>query len=268
VSSQHALIRWIGSGWQVADRASLNGTRVEGRLLERGRFYELEEGAVVSFGDRNERWCLCDATEPLPFVTCLDSGLTINGCSGVITLPTAENPRCALYRAPDGTWRIEDADGRTRAILDGEHFHVGAKRYGFHCPTSLGATYAACASEFTGTLQFAVSKDEEYVELSLCFEDRIVSLGCRAHNYLLLLLARARQADEAANLAAQECGWMYKAQLAEALRVTPQQVDGDVFRIRGHFGQHGVAQSSNIIERRPRTTQLRLGMSKTRIKTS
>jgi hypothetical protein len=49
------------------------------------------------------------------------------------------------------------------------------------------------------------------------------------------------------------------------LKMTPQQVDGEVFRIRKHFTQHGVLESTLVLERRPRTKQLRLGIGKLRI---
>ena len=47
--------------------------------------------------------------------------------------------------------------------------------------------------------------------------------------------------------------------------MTSQQVDGEVFRIRRHFGHHGVPQAATIIERRPGTTQLRIGMARLEI---
>ena len=81
----------------------------------------------------------------------------------------------------------------------------------------------------------------------------------------MLTLARARLADEANNISELDCGWVYKEQLAQGLLVSSQQVDGEVFRIRRHFGQHGVSQSATIIERRPGTTQLRVGIARLQI---
>jgi hypothetical protein len=268
VSAQHAVIRWNGAEWQVLDRASRNGTRLDGRKLEPGRFYDLEQRCVLSFGHPDECWSLFDASEPAPLVTCIDNGATIRGSNGVITVPSTERARCSLFRVPDGTWRIEIADSTPRAIFDGEEFELDGRRYRLFCPMAVGTTYSRAEGDLAPVLELAVSRDEEYVELSLKYADRVVPLGSRSHNYLLLVLARARHADESANLPAGERGWMYKAQLADALGVTPQQVDGDVFRIRAHFGQHGIAEAASIIERRRRTTQLRLGLEKTLITTT
>ena len=37
VSTQHAVIRWSGNGWELIDRASRNGTRLNGETVEPGR---------------------------------------------------------------------------------------------------------------------------------------------------------------------------------------------------------------------------------------
>jgi hypothetical protein len=58
---------------------------------------------------------------------------------------------------------------------------------------------------------------------------------------------------------------MDKDALADGFKITPQQIDGEVFRIRKHFAQHGLAESATIIERRPRTKQIRLGLGQVRV---
>src|ERR1700742_3630828 len=62
VSSQHAVIRWSGNAWEVLDRGSRNGTRLDGAALEPGRAYRLQKGSVLSFGHPRERWTLADAS--------------------------------------------------------------------------------------------------------------------------------------------------------------------------------------------------------------
>src|SRR5262245_40548514 len=64
VSAQHAVIRWSGTGWQLLDRGSRNGTMLAGRRLEPGRPHNLDTQAVISFGHPSECWRLDDATEP------------------------------------------------------------------------------------------------------------------------------------------------------------------------------------------------------------
>jgi hypothetical protein len=94
---------------------------------------------------------------------------------------------------------------------------------------------------------------------------KVVQLGHRSHNYLLLLLARARQNDAEAGVSETSCGWMYKEDLANALHMTPAQIDGEIFRIRRHFARHGLPEAATIIERRNRTNQLRIGVAQIRI---
>lgn len=94
---------------------------------------------------------------------------------------------------------------------------------------------------------------------------KVVHIGNRSHNYLLLILARARLKDSEAGLPDTSCGWMYKEDLAKALGITPTQIDNEVFRIRKHFARHSLPEAATIIERRNRTSQLRIGLSRLRI---
>jgi hypothetical protein len=41
--------------------------------------------------------------------------------------------------------------------------------------------------------------------------------------------------------------------------MAPPQLNIDVFRIRRHFAAAGIAGAAGIVERRPRTQQLRIG---------
>ena len=115
------------------------------------------------------------------------------------------------------------------------------------------------------TLHFAVSSDEEFVELALESARAHVALGSRAHNYLLLTLARGYRADQEAGVAPSACGWRDKEELAKGLGLTPEQVDGEVFRVRKHFARHGLVEANQVIERRARTKQIRLGLASFRI---
>ncbi|HET7538811.1 MAG TPA: FHA domain-containing protein [Polyangiaceae bacterium] len=268
VSGQHALIRWNGNSWRLLDRGSRNGTHLNGKLIEPGRDVALEQGAVIAFGHPNERWALVDISAPQPGVVCLETGAYLASVDGVIGLPSADNPACVLYQqGADGPWQLELPNQSTVPIQDQETFQFADAQWRFCCPRALSTTTAADlnAELLESGLVFRVSSDEEFVELSLQYAHRLLALGTRQHNFLLLTLARARLADAARALPEAECGWVYKEQLAQGLLVTSQQVDGEVFRIRRHFGHHGVPHAAIIIERRPGTTQLRIGMSRLQI---
>lgn len=267
VSSQHAVIRWSGNGWELLDRGSRNGTRLNGAVVEPGRAYRLLRGAVVSFGHPDERWSLSDTSEPQAMVLALDSGEVRLEHYGLIGLPSNDNPEVTLFKDVDGTWKLEDLDGAVRGLGAGQTFETAGRSYVFSCPTTNELTESGGLALQTGppTLEFLVSSDEDFVALSLVYENRSLALGSRAHNYLLLTLARQRLLDSANNVAPASSGWLDKDELANGLRMTPQQIDGEIFRIRRHFASHGVPDSSSIVERRERTRLIRIGFDRLRV---
>jgi FHA domain len=267
VSSQHAVVRWAGNSWEALDRGSRNGTRLDGASLEPGRAYRLAKGSVLSFGHPDERWALSDASEPQVMALALDTGEAHFEHLGMIGVPSNENPSCTLFQDTDGAWKLEDADGSVHVLRDGQTFESDGQRFAFSRPSSsdLTAGVDPAANAEPPTLQFLVSSDEDFVELTLQYDKRSVALGSRGHNYLLLTLARQRLADSANNVPVGSSGWMDKEQLAEGLRITPQLIDGEIFRIRKHFASHGLVEAATIIERRARTRQIRLGLSRVRV---
>jgi hypothetical protein len=249
------------------DRGSRNGTQLNGVVLEPGRGFRLLRDALLTFGHEDERWVLVDASEPQTMAVSLDTGQALLGAQGLIGLPSSKRPECTLYLAPDGLWRIEQPNGEVEELSDGQIIDCGGRKFRFCCPSSNSATetLSLAHERVVPTLHFAVSSDEDFVELTLEYPERRVPLGSRSHNYLMLTLARQMLADRAANLPEASCGWMDKDELADGFKMTPQQVDGEVFRIRKHFTQHGLPESTTIIERRPRTKQIRLGLAVLRI---
>lgn len=261
VSAQHALIRWQHRTWEILDRGSRNGTRLDGVALEPGRPYRLHAGATITFGHPDESWVMADVEPPQTMAVDLASGEAVLAADGLLALPSASAPECTLLLHAD-SWRLEGADGGLRPIADGAIIECGGRRYRFCAPLSSEATASVLqpADGRAPGLHFAVSSDEEFVELFLCYDERRLPLGSRGHNYLLLTLARAYLKDCAAGAPAESSGWVDKDELARGLGMTPQQIDGEVFRIRKHFSQHGLGEAVTIIERRPRTKQIRLGI--------
>lgn len=266
VSGQHALIRWDGRAWEILDRGSRNGTQLNGVALEPGRAQRLLKDGIVTFGHADERWALVDAGEPQTMALALDDGEALLNLQGLIGLPSSKSPECTLFQDHEGVWRIERADGEVEVVTDGHIIDCAGRQFRFCCPASTSATETLLAApRGEPTLCFSVSSDEDFVELTLEYPERKIALGSRSHNYLMLTLARQKLADLAANLPEASCGWMDKDELADGFKMTPQQVDGEVFRIRKHFTQHGLPESTTVIERRPRTKQIRLGLSKLRV---
>jgi hypothetical protein len=111
-------------------------------------------------------------------------------------------------------------------------------------------------------LDLSVSSDEEHVELTVTHHDRRVAMGARAHNYLLLTLARRRIRDVQDGFPDTVCGWIYRDALAHDPDMTGPRLNIHVFRIRRQLAVLGVTDAPRIIERRVDTGQLRVGTSK------
>ena len=117
----------------------------------------------------------------------------------------------------------------------------------------------------TLTLCFAVSRDEEHVELFLIDGERRFELGSRAHHYLLLTLARARLHDADSEENEAERGWLYADDLARDLALDLTQLNLHVYRARQQLARAGILNAGRLVERRAGSRQLRLGPDKLQI---
>lgn len=264
VSAQHAAIRWIGQAWELKDLGSRNGTKVDEKPLEAGEAVRLEKGMKIAFGRSEQLWEVDDVAPPLPMLVPIGeptNPLVID--SDVVALPSQDNPLATVYHAPDGSWNLEHEDALVK-LVSGQIFEVGHRLWRLSCPTTLANTIedpARASSELSGiALRFRVSADEEHVELSLKRKGEAADLGSRTHNYLLLLLARQRMADVDQGLTDAGCGWVYRDDLISQLRTDRERLNIDIFRIRKQFSAAGVADAAGIIERRPGSGQLRIGI--------
>lgn len=135
-----------------------------------------------------------------------------------------------------------------------------------HILTVRGAGYqlTGLMQQSPATLCFAVSPDDEHIQLTLVSGGARTRCPSRAFDYMLLLLARARLADAAdAPTDRKDHGWMDTSELAYALELTRQHLNVDVFRARRSFQAMGMADSQAIIE--TKAGLVRLGVSEIRI---
>jgi hypothetical protein len=264
VSSQHAHIRWTGEGWEVKDLGSRNGTFLDGVQLKPGTSQPLRVGARLVFGHDEQEWLFADDTPPRAMVIPLKGGDPLLMEGDMLAVPSADDPRATLYRATDGRWVLERPDDAHVAIGNGWLFEVGGLPWRFVCPDVIPRTSAteqpSQISELR--LEFGVTRDEEHVELRAYMGagGQAIDLGSRAHNYLLLTLARQRLTEAQQGEPETSCGWFYQEDLANALGTNPNQLNIDIFRIRKQFAALGVVDAAGIIERRARTRQLRIGV--------
>ncbi|MGC4092583.1 MAG: hypothetical protein QM756_32825 [Polyangiaceae bacterium] len=231
--------------------------------LEVGKAYAVVEGAELAFGSEAELWSMPDAKPPEAMAIPLDGGAPITPENDVIGLPTSDSPQASIFRDVDGLWKLETLEG-DRVVLDSHKpFQVAGRPWRFASPEILGPSSSSLmsSSDTPVALRFTVSRDEEHVELRAVHGDLVVDLGARQHNYLLLTLARARRDDEKNGFADAACGWIHQEDLLSQLHISSTQLNIDVFRIRQHFARVGLPGVVNVIERRPRNKQLRLGFA-------
>jgi hypothetical protein len=181
----------------------------------------------------------------------------------LLALPSNDDPRVTIYRDARGAWVLEQPDESILPITNLRTFQVDGHSWRFCCATDMQTTSLAVAPAELEVrhlqLSFSVSHDEEHVQLHMTCGVSSFDMGARSHNYLLLTLARGRLEDANDGVAEATCGWIYQEDLAHDASMAPPQLNIDVFRIRKQFAALGVVDAANIIERRPRTRQLRIG---------
>jgi len=264
ISGRHAVFRWNGGRWQLRDLGSRNGTFVDGIRLGPGEDRPLSLGTKVSFGKRDgDQWEIVDDSPPVVMAVPLDGGDPVLVETDLLALPSKDDPLATIYRGADGAWFLEQPETSIAPIMNSQTFEVAGRAWRFCCAASVPTAPLSASARIgvhSAKLHFSVSRDEEHVTLRMESDGATVSMGARAHNYLLLTLARRRLADVARGLPEATCGWTYQDDLARDMATASTQlINLDVFRIRKQFAAAGVADAANVIERRSGTGQLRIG---------
>jgi hypothetical protein len=278
ISGEHAALRWNGRAWEIHDLASRNGTTLDGRRLAPRERATLARGAILGFGKQGNRWQLVDDAAPVVMAVPDAGGEPRLAVDDLLALPDDEHPEVVVYRDRAGEWVAEHL-GKSARISDGAHLLAGGHGWALHLPEIAATTWdtdrASLGLEQL-TLRFAVTRDEEHVELSAIAGGKSIDLGSRAHLYVLLTLARARLEDRALAAqsgqigdaaAARSHGWRYQDELATMLDMDDQYLNVAVYRCRRQLAALGVAGTANIIERRMSTRQMRLGIDSIEIVT-
>lgn len=265
ISKRHAILHYSGERWEVRDLGSRNGTYLNGELLKPGEDMPVGSGARLAFGRTDQAWEFVDTAPPVAMVVPLGEGEPLLMEEDMLALPSADNPIVTIYANASGAWVLEQPDSITE-IQSQQTFEVDKKLYRFSCPDKIGKTALAEPLDELEVqhlhLTFSVTRDEEFVHLRVTCGAHQFDLGSRQHNYLLLTLARRRRDDAAEGTPETACGWIYLEDLAHDPSMAPPQLNVDVFRIRKQFAAIGVIDAANVVERRPRTKQIRLGAAR------
>lgn len=255
-SREHAIVAWTGEGWELRDLGGQNGTAVDGVRVPAGTRAPLRRGARLAFGTDEPTHLLADDGPPEPLARTAD-GRWLEGRDGMLDLPGPEGERIVL-RDPGGGWRLE-SDGAVRPVRDGERIDDGERALRLCLPNDDARTLPRVAGA-APRATFRVSLDEEQVALEILEAGRPLDLGARSHHYLLLTLARARQADRARGLPESEAGWVDAERLARQLRQEPKYLNVLIHRARRQASEAGLACASFLVERREQARQVRFGL--------
>jgi len=264
VSGEHASIRWRDGAWYVRDLGSRNGTRVDDAVVASGDEVSLREGCELNFGSRSVGWRLEDVSPPLAKAIAERSGRVAEASQGLLALPSADSPECVLFLDGSGRWTAE-GDAMHQPVADGDLVELSDDTWRLLIPARSDELPTTRAAEEAPrlvssiTVAIRVSRDQEFISVSLNDGSWSADLGARAFNELLLLLARAREEDARSDLGAADQGWVYADDLCKMVDVDRPLLDLHVHRARQQAGAAGVENPGQLIERRPSTRQLRLG---------
>ncbi len=269
VSAVHAQLQWTPRGWELRDLGSRNGTWLDGRRLEAGRGALVSRGSVLSFGSEGQSWRLLGDRRPRICARPVDGGAPVSSRGEILALPAPDDPRLSVFRRPDGTW-VAEGGGLSRPVSDGDAIAVGGQLWTLSLPIPLEGTaddHALLPAVDRIGMEIAHSLDEEHVVITLLLRDRDLELKPRAHNYLLLTLARARLRDSRReDLGEAERGWIFTSELARMLGCTENNINVDVYRARRQLEDAGILGAAGLIQRRQDTQQIRIGISRLRVR--
>lgn len=262
VSGEHAVVAWSGGTWRVRDLGSRNGTFVNGERIAPGEQQELHDGTVLAFGHEEISFSLLEAGAPSAVARNLDGGDLAVAEDGILALPSAEQAELTVFRDSRGRWVVEDSSG-TRKASEGEVLKAGGRTWRLHLPAQLDGTATVDAGPTLDTirLRFAVSRDEEHVQITIVHRGKEIELEEREHGYTLLTLARQRLDDAAEPLGEQ--GWVDRDLLLSMLQVDGNALNVAIYRARGQLSSSGVEGAAGIVE--VRRGQRRLGLEPDRI---
>lgn len=264
VSGEHAVLVWEGGVWSLRDLTSRNGTWTDRERVPAGGRVVLRPGDRVHFGTSDETWELSEGGPEL-FATRADGGPPVIGDSGMLALPDAESASVTIYQDDRGRW-VADREGAIDTLSESTTLEVDGIQFSLALPRSLPPTEDGELSLFEATFAFAVSGDEEYVELELVQAARRRRVKPRAHLYVLLTLARIRLEQEALEDDG-ESGWTHQEDLARMLGCNDGYINLAIYKARRQLAKSGLVGAPGIVERRVGTRQLRFGSANVTVRT-
>ncbi|MCA9701978.1 MAG: FHA domain-containing protein [Myxococcales bacterium] len=260
VSAEHALLRWYRGRWELQDLHSRNGTYVGGHRLASGERLILEPGVTVGFG-RPEQYTLETSIGPIAHAVNLESPhVTIEADDGLLGLPDLDAPELTIFHREDRWW-LESGDSLA-PVTDTKIISTSSGTWRLHLPVWIPPTSDAEDTPLflaDLVLTFIVSEPDMSIRLIASRGARHIDLGIRAHHTPLLALARARAGDH--ERPRSERGWVFQDVLLEALDYEATRLYVEIHRARRQLIKAGIMDAVQIVERRPETCTLRIGVA-------
>lgn len=270
VSLHHAVIRWDGQNWTVADLSSRNGTYVNGHRLAAGtsNAKALHLGDELAFAERDELWVLEDEAVPQALLVADDGGTPFPLSEAAMSvLPDEDNALGYMYYEA-ACWRLEDAAGNVHLLRSGQAISIGERKYRLHLPGAAAETPPADNPIRERTLgeadvEITVSSDEESSAIIANVGGERFAIQARTHLYLLAYLARQRL-REAAIADSDHGGWVAVEEVCKQLTLSPELLAVMVYRCRKEFERLGFLEATRIVDR-AKKGYLRIGVLAARL---
>jgi hypothetical protein len=213
----HATIRWNGENWTLKN-SSTNGTFINGKRLQRHAEQTIKVGQKICFADADSPvWRVINIDPPKCLLVPQTSDAQLIVLEDMLILPDESAPEITLYRAAEGHWVCE-TDSNLTMLKNNDKVGTRTQIWQFIEPLCCAETHKEATGTAVTTAQIEllinVSQNEEHVRVTISAQQKDINLGERNYHYLLLLLARQRLEDQAANVPVLEQGWMAREQLA------------------------------------------------------
>jgi FHA domain len=261
ISHEHASLRWRDGSWELRDLGSVNGTFVGPRRLAPGERAQLESGASFSLSNPAVVFELVDGSPPVAAAFHQATSKLHVATGGILVLPNEDQPRLTLFASSDGEWHVE-IDHEVRAAKNGEELVLGGDTYRLEIPlTMVGTVRSGMTTPMLESirLKFTVAPDEESVEVMLFVGDKATLVPARRYHYLLVTLARAWLED--VGMAPSVRGYRDRDELCDKLDFDVMKLNVEIYRLRKQFAELGVQGAAALIERRPGTAEVRIGIT-------
>ena len=261
----HAAIYYEKDVWSLEKLTTSSHHRIKhnGQSVSKDTQIQLELGSTIDFARDKQQWRLINIDSPKYFLHSMHTNELYIELQQSLQLPKKGKTIVTLRKTDENQWQCQKGllsfmlqEGSVLTFEDEIWRFTSALPTGFKNDADLSLTTQS------PLFWIYVSKDEEHVKILLDYNAQRFDLGERVHHYLLLLLARKRQADTLNGYDSHTQGWVDLEDITKQLHIEPNVLNMQITRLRRQFNQfitHVPPLKHDIIERRPR--QLRFAFT-------